>query len=596
MRTAVLVAFVMLVLGLAADLSAVGPQPETIRLLQGEPAGVRAELRYFSQRPSIVDVPHLPATARALGVCGALVILVDFEDKPSDAGRPPAFFDNMLFGDAPTSMRGYFLENSYGRFSLEGHVADWVRSTCRHGEFVNRDGVRGTIDDYGLDISPSAIQPSICDYPLNIWGMVALAVSLADDDIDFSQYDNDGPDGVPDSGDDDGFVDALLIVHSGPGAETLGLLPNSIDFIWSMQSDLDYYGPTRNTVADGVRIGPFALVPEMGQIGVCAHEFCHLLGLPDLYDTDTGLPVVGTFCLMDEGVWNGPQFDPGSVPGHLCAPMKYFLGWLDPDEVCLGCGGPESVDGATVHPLGTSNSAIRLLGNPNGVDWSADGTGTGEYFMLENRQSSRGYYEAYVPASGLVIWKVDESRPDNNDLQLPLAMIVQADGEVVDRDAPGMNIPDGPADVWPGSLNKRDFTPTTDPSSKLSGDRFSGVSVKRITGTPGGDIFADVSVGLAIKGMTYAYPNPYTLSETQPMRIVFLPDPGPDEPSSFSVRIFNLEGDLVRVLESANETTGNGTALWDAQDQSGRVVEPGVYFYAVESSGQEATGTIGIRN
>jgi immune inhibitor A len=450
---------------------------------------------------------------------------------------------------------------------------------------VNRDGVRGTIDDYGLDISPSALQPSICDYPLNVWGMVAMAVDLADDDIDFSQFDNDGPDGVPDSGDDDGFVDALIMVHSGPGAETLGFLPNGVNFIWSMQSDLDYYSPTRNTVADGVRIGPFALVPEIGQIGVYAHEFCHLLGLPDLYDTDTGLPVVGAFCLMDEGVWNGPQFSAGSVPSHLCAPMKYFLGWIDPD----------GVDGATIHPLGTSDSAYRLLGNPNGVDWSAEGTGTGEYFMLESRQSNRGYYEAYLPASGLVIWKVNESSRNNNDLQAPLATIIQADGEVVDRDAPGMNIPDGPTDVWPGSLNKRDFTPTTDPSSRLSGDRFSGVSVEGIARNAVGVVSADISVGLATKGMAYAYPNPYTLSEEEPMRIVFLPDPGPDEPISFSVRIFNLEGDLVRVLESSEETTGNGTAKWDARDESGRVVEPGVYFYAVESSGQEATGTIGIR-
>jgi immune inhibitor A len=592
MRTAV---FLAVLIAMATSLYAVGPRPETIRTLEGGPGGQRAELRYFSERPPIVDLPRMPATARATGDCRALALLVDFQDKPSDSERPPSFFANMLFGGAITTMRGFFLENSYGIFSLEGHVADWVRSRCPHGEFINRDGVLGTVDDYGLDVSPSAIQPSVCDYPLNIWGMVAMAVELADEDIDFSQYDNDGPDGVPDSGDDDGYVDALIIVHSGPGAETLGTLPNSVNYIWSMQSDLDYYSPTRNTVADGVRIGPFALVPEIGELGVYAHEFCHLLGLPDLYDADTGLPVVGRFCLMDEGVWNGPQFSAGSVPSHLSAPMKYFLGWISPEEVCLGCGGPETIEDAAIYPLGTSNSAYRLLGNPGGVDWSADGTGTGEYFMLENRQSNRGYYEAYVPATGLVIWKVDESRPDNKDLEMPLATIIQADGEVVDRDAPGMNIPDGPSDVWPGSLNKRDFTPTSDPSSSLSGGRFSGVSVEGIARNATGTVSADISVGLSTKGIVYAYPNPYRLTETLPLRIVFLPDPGPDQPLSFSVRIFNLEGDLVRVLESPGETTGNGTALWDARDETGRTVEPGVYFYAVESSGQEATGTIGIR-
>jgi immune inhibitor A len=592
MRIAV---FLAIMLAMATCLNAVGPRPETIRILQGEAGGPRAELRYFAERPPIVDLPRVPATARSTGDCRALVLLVDFPDKPSDGERPPSFFTGMLFGSAQTSMRGYFLENSYGLFSLEGHVSGWVRSACRHAEFVNRDGTPGTVDDYGLDVSPSAIQPSVCDYPLNIWGMVAMAVEMADDDIDFSQYDNDGPDGVPDSGDDDGYVDALMIVHSGPGAETLGTLPNSVNFIWSMQSDLDYYSPTRNTVADGVRIGPFAMVPEMGEVGVYAHEFCHLLGLPDLYDTETGLPVVGRFCLMDEGTWNGPQMSAGSVPSHLSAPMKYFLGWLDPDEVCLGCGGPESINDARIDPAGIFDSAYRLLGNPDGVDWSRDGTGSGEYFVLENRQSNRGYYEAYLPASGLVIWRVDEGRPDNNDIQAPLVTIIQADGEVVDREAPGMNIPDGPGDVWPGSLNKRDFTPTTDPSSNLSGDRFSGVSVTGISRDPSGVVFADISVGLSTRGAVYAYPNPYRLTETLPMRIVYLPDPGPDRPLSFSVRIFNLEGDLVRVLEGSGETTGNGTALWDARDESGRTVDPGVYYYAIESSGQEATGTIGIR-
>lgn len=586
----------MVLVGLATDVFAVGPRPETIALLSGEQGAQRVELRYFADRPPIIDVPRVPATAGPEGDCRALVLLVDFDDKPADMARhTTSFFDERFFGGAKTTMRGYFEENSYGKFMLDGGVAEWVRAACRHSDFVNRDGVQGTIDDYGLDISPSALQPSICQYPLNVWGLVAMAVELADDQVDFSRYDNDGPDGIPDSGDDDGFVDALIVVHAGPGAETLGTLPNSINFIWSMQSDLDYYSPTRNTVADGVRIGPFALVPELGQLGVYAHEFCHLLGLPDLYDSETGLPVVGAFCLMDEGVWNGPQFDAGSVPSHLCAPMKYQLGWIEPLEVCLGCGGPERVEDAAIPPLGTSDTAYRVLGNPGGMDWTPEGTGRGEYFMLESRKRNSGYYESYLPASGMVIWKVDESRPDNNDLELPLATIIQADGEVVDRDAPGMNIPGDAEDVWPGSLGKREFTPDSDPPSLLSGDRFSGVSVKEIAVDAVGVVSADISVGLSTRGMAYAYPNPYKLTETQPMRIVFLPDPGPDEPLDFTVRIFNLEGDLVRILDSAEETTGNGAALWDARDETGTTVEPGVYFYAVRSSGQEATGTIGIR-
>jgi len=43
----------------------------------------------------------------------------------------------------------------------------------------------------------------------------------ADADIDFARFDNDGPDGVPDSGDDDGVVDAVFIAMSSVPANFL---------------------------------------------------------------------------------------------------------------------------------------------------------------------------------------------------------------------------------------------------------------------------------------------------------------------------------------------------------------------------------------
>ena len=581
--------YVTILLGLAGPCLGIGPLPETGLLEKAGPV-------YFRMRPDIIDVPQIPPTTGQTGTCQALVILVDFQDKPADRdGHGAGFFDNMLFADTQTSMRGYFVENSYGRFFVRGDVYGWVRADCRHKDFVNRDRTAGTADDHGLDISSEALAPEICEYPLNVWGLVRHAVLLADETVDFSAYDNDGPDGIPDSGDDDGVVDALFIVHSGIGAEIFGGTILGVDHIWSMQSNLEYYNPTKATTVDGVGVGPFVLVPELGEIGVYAHEFCHLLGLPDLYNSETGDPVVGPFCLMDEGAWNGPMGKAGTVPSHLSAPMKLLLGWVDPKKVCLGCDGVAEVTGAEIGAHGTSSRPYQILGNPGGVDWSGQGGGTGEYFILENRQTGSGYYESYLPASGLLIWKVDESRPDNNSLSRRLAEIIQADGEVVDPQVPGMNIPDGPSDVWPGSLGKQEFTPTTFPASNLSGNRFSGVAIGNIVQRVYGTITADIRVGQPKKGKTYAYPNPYSLHETSPIRIVFVPDPGPDIPYSFNVRIFDLEGNLLRTLDSGDETLGDGTALWDTRDEAGNKIGPGLYFYSVDSSGQQSTGIIGIR-
>jgi immune inhibitor A len=545
----------------------------------------------------MIDLPRHPASVRTADTCKALVILIDFDDKPAQRETyTAAYFRNRLFGTGKGSMRSYFEENSYGKFSVTGDVYGWFRSECSHGDIVNRDGVFGTDDDYGLDISPQAIDLAVCDFPLNVWGLVVQAVELASATVDFTRYDNDGPDGVPSSGDDDGFVDALFVFHSGMGAEILAEPYAAVDHIWSLQSDLDYYLPTQNVSVQGVRIGPFVMVAEMGGMGVFAHEFCHLLGLPDLYNSETGSSVVGTLCLMDAGAWNGP-FQDASVPSHLCAPMKNILSWVEPIEVCLGCLGPETIEGAVVEPHGTSPFPYRVLDNPGGMDWSRFGTGRGEYFVLENRQRTEGHFEAYLEASGLVIWKFDESRGDNNDPDRRLAEVIQADGGVATSARWATDLPGEPSDFWPGSLGKREFTPHSEPPSSLSGGRFSGVSIVNITETASHTITADIAVGLPRKGAAYAYPNPYRLDETSPMRIVFVPDPGPDIPfaGTFEVLIFDLEGNLVRRLEGSGEILEAGTALWNGRDEAGTEVDPGLYFYAARSSGQEATGILGIK-
>ncbi len=558
-------------------------------------------ISYFRTRPSIVD--EIPGRyVRPVGECRCLVLLVDFTDKPAQV--EPEFIREKLFSRSGPSMHTYFEENSYGKFGVSGEVFGWLRSPCDHSLIVNRDGSPGTADDYGLDTTSSAIDTTLCSFPLNIWGLVAQTVREARDLADLSLYDNDGPDGLPSSGDDDGYIDALIIVHSGQGAEMFANMPGGIaaNYIWSLQSDLSLYGPTSNTIVDGKLIGPFIIVPEMGEIGVFAHEFCHLLGLPDLYNTENGLPVVGPLCLMDEGAWNGPPNRLGSVPSHLCAPMKYFLGWIDPVAVCIGCEGTETVSGAVLEPIGLTPDAYRILGNPNGVDWTPRGNGRGEYFMLEDRQPLAGYFETYLPGSGLLIWRVDESQKNNNNPKRWFVELVQADGERLDPEIknaadPRRNVPGEESDFWPGSLEKHEFTPLTHPASVLAYGRYSGVSVTNINETPSGEIVADIATGAPRKGTAYAFPNPFKLGSGTKVRIVFLPEPGPDRPhpGSFRAMIFDLEGNFVRNLDESSEILDNGTALWDARDEAGRLVQPGLYFYHVQSSGQEARGTIAVK-
>ena len=553
---------------------------------EGMLAGPTAE-HYYLSRPGIVDQPAASARLAASGTARAIAILVDFEDfEPWWDNTNRAHFQEMLFGEDERSMRSYFSENSYGAFDFTGHVYGWYRSNALYYDIVNATDICGEKNDYGLDTSEDAIDPAKSDFPLNVWGIVAEAVRLADEDVDFTIYDSDGPDGIPGSGDDDGYVDFLIVVHPGIGAEHV---IGSCNDIWSLKSDLEDYEPTQGTTADGVGIGPFVIAPELGEIGIFAHEVGHLLGLPDLYNSETGELVVGDYCLMGYGAWGGPQHAPGRVPSHLSAPMKYALGWIEPTRVCLGCDGGENALGALVRPVEvfSTGSVFEILNNPGGMDWSAAGEGEGEYFLVENRQRALGDFDDYLTGSGLIIWRVDESRPHNNNPDGKLAEVIQADGDGY--------LPGSPSDFWPGSLYRTELTPDTEPSSALGGERFSGVAIQNIENESDYRVSMDVSVGLPKRGIVYAYPNPFKPDDHSKVRIVFVRQPGPSMPWSFSVDVFDIEGNLVRRLEGSGETLDNGTALWDGRDENGNKVEGGLYVYVAESTGEKASGVVALR-
>jgi immune inhibitor A len=168
-------------------------------------------------------------------------VLVDFSDKPMASGAAQRF-QKLFFstGEIATgSVTEYYTDISGGKIALTGEVAGPYRMPRTLVDYAH--GANG----FG-NVSP------------NVQNLAADALTAVTGHINFGPYDNDG----------NGFVDAFIVVHAGPGGEVTG----NVNDIWSVKWVL----PNVVTV-DGVNVFGFLTIPEDAYIGVCAHELGHLL-------------------------------------------------------------------------------------------------------------------------------------------------------------------------------------------------------------------------------------------------------------------------------------------------------------------------------
>jgi len=383
--------------------------------------------------------------APVVGTRKALVLLVDFSNNTATQSK--GHFADMLFssGGATKSLRDFYWEASYNKLTVTGDVSGeggptegWYRAPQAYTYYTN--------GEYGFGT-----------YPKNAQKLVEDAVDLAAPHVNFANYDNDG----------DGVVDALFIVHAGPGAETTG----NVDHIWSHK-----WGINPKTV-DGVKVSSYSMEPEDGRIGVFCHELGHVFGLPDLYDYDYDSAGVGRWCLMAGGSWNGG----GNSPAHPTSWCKVKLGWVNPVTIF------NAQQAVTIKPYATNAQVYKLpVGDINSK----------EYFLLSNRNKTG--FDTDLPGEGLSILHVDDNQSNNNDQDHYLVDVEQADGKFeLNKNINSGNAPD----MFPSTSSE--FTATSTPSSKAYGGSDSKVSVTGIQRS-GDDIKANINVGgAAVKAWYY---------------------------------------------------------------------------------------------
>ena len=374
------------------------------------------------------------------------VILGSYTDSNDNENVVDQLQQELFDGPWPSiTMAEHYEQMSYGQFHLSGTVYGWYE-LGHDSEYY--EGSQSSPYDNGF------FQP-----PGGVGDFMTEALNQADLEIDFSQYDNDGPDGIANSGDDDGYVDATFFVHSGRGGESGGPSIWSHRWVYSAASGTGAPYSTNDTSFTGqpIRVQDYIMQPAVAggsqgsggliQIGVFSHEFGHALGLPDLYDTDYSSDGVGSWCLMASGSWSTP-----SSPVHLSAWCKEMMGWtipIIPNQNIQNFEFPNAEENSFAVKLWTHGELDPFIGNySHGQDVGE------EYYLIENRQ--RIGSEQHLPGTGLVIWHIDNSRSTNSNENHRMVDVKAADGHFNGSNS---------GDSWPGSTNNRNFDFETIPTS-----------------------------------------------------------------------------------------------------------------------------------
>ena len=347
----------------------------------------------------------------------SLVILVNFTDLKFQHTQEEfnkmlnekGYMDNGAIGSA----RDYFEACSNGVFSPQ--------FDC-FGPFTLKEGYAYYGQNKGDNSSLHAAQ------------MVIEACELAaKSGVDMADYDTNN----------DGRLDNVFIYFAGHNEAEHG----GENTIW----------PHRSAIGGDVRVGgklvyDYACTSElrgasgnsMCGIGTFCHEFGHVLGLPDYYDTSYSYYTVGTWDIMCSGSYNGN----GRTPPSYSAGERFQLGWLKPIQ--LQDAGPYVLE-----PLETSNKAYLIAKTEHNLSW--ENASPSEYWLLENRQRVGWDSAASVlPGTGMLIFHIaynagawGSNEPNN---YIPARYdIVEANG------AKGYSTA---ADPFPGTANVTQFTPT----------------------------------------------------------------------------------------------------------------------------------------
>ena len=375
-----------------------------------------------------------------------LVILANFKDVHFRSMNTRAEMDSMLNAKSYTYHKSYgsagqfFRDQSQGQynpvFDVVGPV-DLPDSLKYYGR--NLTSKRGT------DAMPADMVLKACSIASQIEG------------VDYSLYDNDN----------DGSLDLVFVIYAGYGESDSHVDSLIWPASWTMpaavsvgRTSLPSNSPASAYTFQGKTMAYFAYSPELNYyntiyrptpgysdsiplragIGLFCHEFGHVLGLPDYYDTTNGVNydnflTPGNWEVMDVGLYD----EDGYVPPAYSPHERWWLGWSEP--ILLN-------DTMEVTLPADNNTSYYVTRGRTVTTATAQDT----VYYIENRQKTG--WNTGVPGHGMLVWRVVynsgiwSSNAPNNTANKPRYIFMPADSTYTYSKSTGLQGDDG--DPFPG--------------------------------------------------------------------------------------------------------------------------------------------------
>jgi M6 family metalloprotease-like protein len=305
-----------------------------------------------------------PIGYRRVGAASAKLVIIPFEFKdewPHNTAVTESLIREHFFAPGTGSVRDYFMENSWGQFSLEeGVIAPVV--TLKHNPSHYGEGQKN-----GDWTRSPALHQELCERAVVNWRV----------------FDTDG-DGIVRNEE----VQVCFMSSKGElGAKRMSSPKVSTHFgnIEIAKQHFVFFDCKRN---DDPNKAEAAIAYNLPTIW---HELCHgLFDVPDRYDRYCGSGATGQYDIMSDNC--------GRLHMNIFDKMK--LGWIRPHIISSVGVRPDNQRTCFTFPAIERLPAALVFYNE---------LSPYEYWIIENRhkEASRFGFDDDLPESGLAVWWVD---------------------------------------------------------------------------------------------------------------------------------------------------------------------------------------------